>query len=189
MSDKIYKTGVYIIKNLVNNKCYVGSTAKQHFQKSMSGFYRRFEHHKQALRKNTHSNRHLQRAWNKYQECNFKFEILAYCPPEYCIKLEQWFIDNLKPVYNIRIRAENNLGIKQTKEHIQKRTNSFKQSYYAGKHQSEGHPKRKLNENQVREIRKLLQDGLSTRKCGKLFNVYGTTIQAIKQGKNWSHIS
>lgn len=44
-------TGVYQIKNIINNKIYIGST-KQCFRV-------RFNHHLQALRKNKHKNPHL----------------------------------------------------------------------------------------------------------------------------------
>ena len=56
-----------MIFNIVNNKCYVGST--KNFRK------RKFEHFR-VLRNNKHHSKHLQRAWNKYKEENFSFSIL-----------------------------------------------------------------------------------------------------------------
>lgn len=46
----------------------------------------------------------------------------------------------------------------------------------------------KLNENQVKEIKKLLTLGLSTMKIGKMFNVYHSTIQKIKQNLLWKNV-
>lgn len=126
MTKDIYKTGVYQIRNLINDKIYIGSTALNKKTKSMSGFYRRFEHHKQALRTNTHHNSHLQRAWNKYGEESFRFLILSTCPPEYCIKLEQWFINNLKPNYNICKIAGSCKGRITTEQHRQNLSKSLK---------------------------------------------------------------
>lgn len=59
---------------------------------------------------------HLQRSVNKYGFENFRFEILAICPKEYCVKLEQWFLDTLKPTYNIRKIAGCNLSTTWSKK-------------------------------------------------------------------------
>lgn len=59
--------GIYRIVNKVNNKIYVGSS---------TNIYERWKVHKNDLKENRHQNSHLQRAWNKYGEKNFKFEIL-----------------------------------------------------------------------------------------------------------------
>lgn len=47
----------------------------------------------------------------------------------------------------------------------------------------------KLNEWQVRIIKKLLKDGyLTTKEIAKIFNVSVNTIYSIKNGYNWRHI-
>lgn len=86
------KGGIYKIINLVNNDFYIGST------KDLS---RRKKEHWRLLKKGNNHSIVLQNAWNKYGEENFKFEVLAICPKEYLFKLEQWFVDNLNPKYNI----------------------------------------------------------------------------------------
>ncbi len=86
-------SGIYCITNQINQKSYIGSTIS---------FNNRFGVHKYMLNKNCHHSPYLQHAVNKYGLDNFKFSILATCPSEYRIKLEQWFIDNLKPEYNIQ---------------------------------------------------------------------------------------
>ena len=58
--------GVYRIRNKINDKRYVGSA---------QDFDERWEGHKKELRKGIHANPYLQRAWNKYGEKNFAFEI------------------------------------------------------------------------------------------------------------------
>jgi len=59
--------GIYKIENLVNGKVYIGSSID---------IYRRWENHKSTLRGNRHHSFMLQRAWNKYKEKDFKFEII-----------------------------------------------------------------------------------------------------------------
>ena len=107
-------SGIYKITNLVNKKIYIGSAIN---------FIHRKSDHFSRLRGNYHYNRHLQRAFNKYGEVNFIFETIAFCPKEYLLKLEQWFIDNLKPDYNICKIAGNTLGrpvTDQARENLRK---------------------------------------------------------------------
>jgi len=85
-------TGIYKITNIKNNKFYIGST---------NNLIRRKKEHFSLLKRNKSHCKILQRAYNKYGELYFTFEVLAYCPIEYLFKLEQWFVDNLKPQYNI----------------------------------------------------------------------------------------
>jgi group I intron endonuclease len=86
------KSGIYRIVNLKNGKFYIGST---------NNLYRRKKDHFTLLKKGKNHCKILQRAYDKYGELNFVFEVLAYCPKEYLFKLEQWFVDNLKPQYNV----------------------------------------------------------------------------------------
>lgn len=109
LSKPVRDTGVYCIKNKINNKVYVGSS-------SVSLFIR-LRVHKGDLRRNKHPNRHLQSAWNKYGEKAFEFGVILRCRPENCIVFEQHYIDKLKACndgfgYNIRLKADSNLGIK-----------------------------------------------------------------------------
>lgn len=113
-------SGIYKITNLVNNKMYVGSAVnlvnreKQHFQR---------------LSKNIHSNIHLQRAFNKHGIDNFLFELLEACPKELLIEREQYWIDKLCTVkngYNIRMKADSNLGIKFSQQSIKRMSLSHK---------------------------------------------------------------
>ena len=61
------KNVIYKIRNVINDKFYVGSTVDSR---------KRFWAHRKALRLGTHDCVHLQRAWNKYGEDCFKFEIV-----------------------------------------------------------------------------------------------------------------
>lgn len=100
--------GIYKITNTINGDFYIGSS--YHLK-------RRLYEHRQALVKNTHYNRHLQRAWNKYGADNFEFTAILLCTIEYKLYFEQILLDLLKPVYNIAICATANMqGRNHTKD-------------------------------------------------------------------------
>ena len=50
----------------------------------------------------------------------------------------------------------------------------------------ESNSKAKLTEDNVQEIRRLIKDGLSSRKIAERFGVRHAAILTIKNGKNWS---
>lgn len=105
-----FKSGVYVCRNLVNGKVYVGSSVY---------VANRIKFHKTALRSGYCHNCHLQSAWNKYGESSFEFRLLENCPPELCIEREQVWIDKLQASnrlhgYNLAPRARNTLGLKMT---------------------------------------------------------------------------
>ncbi len=60
---------VYIIRNKVNNKKYVGQTRQKQPK-------RRWYHHRTELNKNIHCNFHLQKSYNKYGKDSFEFIII-----------------------------------------------------------------------------------------------------------------
>lgn len=87
--------GIYRIRNLVNGKCYYGSSKE---------IEKRWKNHLNQLRKKKHINTILQNAWNKYGADNFIFEIVEECEEKLLLEVEQKYID-LKPEYNIGIKA------------------------------------------------------------------------------------
>lgn len=90
-------SGIYKIENLKNHKCYYGSS---------KDVYNRFIQHKSRLNNKTHPNIILQRAWNKYGQNNFIFEIVEKCDISNLLIVEQKYLD-LNNAYNI---AKNALG-------------------------------------------------------------------------------
>ena len=78
-------SGIYCIKNKLNNKKYIGS--------SKSVYYRWKQCHFPDLKSNNHYNRHLQSAWNKYGECNFEFCVIEECRIEDLLKREGYWIE------------------------------------------------------------------------------------------------
>lgn len=77
-------SGIYIIRNSVNGKVYIGSS---------KDIYTRWSQHKHDLKRNIHHNAILQRAWNKYGEDSFVFEIQELVEPAYLLDREQYWYD------------------------------------------------------------------------------------------------
>lgn len=75
--------GIYMIKNLVNGKVYIGQSIE---------IERRWKRHKNDLVNNTHRNEHLIRAWYKYGELNFTHEIIETCKKEDLDDRERYWI-------------------------------------------------------------------------------------------------
>lgn len=96
--------GVYKIE--LNGKIYIGSSSK-----SIKG---RWANHLSQLRKGIHKNPHLQNAFNIYGQDSLQFSVLEIVDnPEDVIDVEQKYIDEMHPEYNIRIIAESNRGCKR----------------------------------------------------------------------------
>lgn len=85
-------SGIYYIYNLINNKCYIGSTYN---------FHKRKLQHFNTLKNKTHKNSKLQNAFDKYGEENFEFGIIEYVDLNGLLTSEQKWMDFFNPEYNI----------------------------------------------------------------------------------------
>jgi len=111
----IKKSGIYVIKNLVNGKVYVGSAVK---------IVQRWAEHRSMLKRGVHHSVILQNSWIKHGELAFSFNILEIVEsPEFLIAREQFWIDYLDSAnklkgFNINPLAASSLGTKRTPEAI-----------------------------------------------------------------------
>ena len=106
------QSGVYEIVNLVNGKRYVGSAV------NLSARHR---DHLHRLRKGIHHSIALQRAWNKYGPQSFGMvRVIEKCEVSVLVDREQWWINFLRPEYNVCKVAGSSLGRKHTPETRQK---------------------------------------------------------------------
>ena len=102
------KTGIYCILNLENQRHYIGSAVD---------IERRWKQHRYHLLKNTHHNSKLQRAYNKYGEDTFRFDLIEVVAEKSGLgDREQFWIDNTRPFYNIMRNARSALGYRHTDE-------------------------------------------------------------------------
>jgi group I intron endonuclease len=119
-----FKSGIYKITNLVNQKFYIGSSVN---------LYNRFHTHSTKLKTQVHTSKHLQASYNKYGKDNFIFEVIEYCKKEILVEREQWFLDTLNPQYNKRKDATLNLGVLNSVETRKKISESLKKAFREGR--------------------------------------------------------
>ncbi len=119
--------GIYQIQSKINpNRVYIGSGLNIH---------QRWNQHLQDLRKNIHHSGKLQNHYNKYGESDLQFSILTCCDREDLLQNEQFFIDSLKPWFNIQKIAGSPLGVKRSKEFCDKVSKrEMGNTYVKGKH-------------------------------------------------------
>ena len=100
--------GIYKITNLPTGRFYIGSAVNVE---------RRWKRHASDLNAQRHHNSKLQRAWNKYGQAAFTFELLEEVSDlAILLEREQHYMDTLKPFYNINPKAGSGLGYRHTDE-------------------------------------------------------------------------
>jgi len=106
LKDNKKKSGIYMWKNQINNKTYIGSAVD--LGRRLSRYYQPI-HLKLQLKK---GNSAIYSALLKYDYSSFQLLILEYCEPINLIRNEQNYIDIYKPEYNILSLAGSRLGHK-----------------------------------------------------------------------------
>ena len=95
--------GIYCIENIFNNKKYIGLSRD---------IKRRWNEHKSELKSNTHNNKYLQSAWDKYGESAFRFYVVELCSEDCLSEKECYYIKLYKTLshengYNLTTGGEN----------------------------------------------------------------------------------
>lgn len=148
---------IYQIRNIVNGKCYIGSSIQ---------IDKRFQLHKWELNRGNHHSIALQRAWNKYGCDNFVFEIIKEVSKDFLLAEEQNEIDKYimgKNIYNSNPVARN-------------------PPHKVG----EEHGEAKLTWNEVKQIRHLYNNEDYTQKdLAKKFNMSQVVIWQIVHNASW----
>lgn len=164
--------GIYQILNLVNNKRYIGN--------AVSLRQRWWDHIKQ-LRKNKHSNQHLQNAFNLYGEENFFFNPIEFVEDKAnLIEREDYWItqyDFDTELYNFCPKAISWLGMthsEETKKLLSELNSGENNPHYGKKHSEETKKKmsksrraRKISETQKEKMR-LAKQNISQSTCIKI---------------------
>ena len=202
--------GIYVIRNKVNDKVYIGQS------KDIDG---RWRQHLSHLRRGIHKNEHLQNAWNKYGEINFEFSILELCDVCDMDNLERYYIKkydsinanfgynresggNIKKKASIETREkisknhanvskENNpfYNKKHSKESIQKFMNN--ENYTNRKHKGIDSHTCVISEEVAREIKEHFSDGHKPYRgeitdIAKKHNINTNIVSHIKNGHAWA---
>lgn len=120
------KSGVYLITNILTSDIYVGSSINlgRRFKS-----YFTISHISKPVRSNTIIHRSLL----KYGYAHFQLEILEYCKFNVILKREQYYLDLLKPTYNILKRANSSKGYKHTVETLVNKMRPFLKLHNAKK--------------------------------------------------------
>ena len=84
-----HSSGIYKISNIITGDCYIGKS---------KDVFNRIGQHKSLLKYNNHKYRNgdlsiLQKAWNKYGEDSFKFEMIETCSVDELDDREKYWID------------------------------------------------------------------------------------------------
>lgn len=202
-------SGIYQIKNKLNEHRYIGST---------KNFKKRWNIHKADLKKQKHHSFVLQRAVNKYGIENFVFEILEECEVSSLPEKEQKYLDEHNPEYNIlknidgsnrtfteetrKKMSDAKIGISLTEKHKKKISNAnlgqnngmygkthtnetkLKISENKGKIDREKHHWTKLTNSQIEEMIELYNSGKSKQELArKYFVTESCIIYNLKQNK------
>ena len=102
------KPGIYRLNNIITGKSYIGSA---------TDLSRRFSNYYSIIYiKNSLDNGSsiIYNSLLKYGYANFSLDILEYCKPHELIYREQYYMDTLKPEYNILKVAGSVLGFKHS---------------------------------------------------------------------------
>lgn len=106
------KSGIYMFTNKINGKRYVGSSLdlNRRFKNYLNLSYLLYKK----------ENMNIKKALVVYGFINFKLDILEYCEPSVLLEREQYYLDTLKPEYNILKTAGSTAGVKRSEATILK---------------------------------------------------------------------
>ena len=172
--------GIYTITCKGDNKVYVGQSQNINI---------RFNMHKSHLRHQKHRNSYLQRAWNKYGEANFVFEVKELCSIDELNEKEVYWIKKLQANhrdkgFNLTDGGDGVRGYKHTEK-----DKVFLSEYWTGRQTGENNTRSVLKDDDVKEIIRLLLNHVSMYKIAKMFNISKANVQMIKEKKTWAHLT
>lgn len=122
------KSGIYIIKNAIDSRVYIGSAVNLAVRKGT---------HFSQLRNNKHHNSHLQNFANKYGINSLIFDVLEFCEKTVLLEREQYYFTQYENRFNLCEIAGNSLNRKFSTESKIKISESLKKAGLKGIPKSE----------------------------------------------------
>lgn len=196
--------GTYRIINVINGKCYYGSSINIH---------KRFIQHKSNLRNNKHHCKSLQNAWNKYTVNGFVFEVIEECCKSQLLLKENTLLQNdniynsVKEAYSVSGKNHPMFGRKHSQESINKikqrrstqkiihsdKTKAKMSEKSKGRKMPEGHLKKMIDARNGKAWNKGIKTGISpaskiTMNNEEIISLYnsGSSIESIRKEKKVS---
>lgn len=170
-------SGIYEIRNIKTGDCYIGS-AKNLIQRK--------NRHFKDLRNGNHHSIILQRAYNKYGKEFFRINLLEQVRDvTKLIEREQFYLNEIKPKYNIFKIAGSALGVVKSKETKEKHRqyaleNNIKPPESTWKNKQKAVIQ--LHYDTLEEIQEFISLSEACRSVGKN-HTYASTIAAVCNGK------
>ena len=202
INEELYKNnfGIYAIKNKLNNCTYVGQTGEN--------FQRRYWHHRWKLNDDSHDNKYLQNAWNKYGEENFEFCVLEIISDKALLdEKEIKYIEKFKSQnasYNMLLggggrrgyamseHAKQIIGMKNREHMLGTRHSQETKNKMSNARRGKSYTRYKstnvLNDDIVFEIKTRLVNGEKSSTIAKDMNIDYRHINNIISNNTWSNI-
>ena len=159
--------GIYSIKNLVNQKFYIGESVN---------VLKRLGRHKTNLKYNRHSNKHLQYAYNLYGRENFEFKIIEECSLEERFQREKYWVayyDSFYNGYNMTPGGEDPRFFKDDDGNILEKSSWL----------------RSFTEKEALDVVKRLKDGESVKHIADSYGVSTVPVTSIRNHQTWTKLT
>lgn len=173
------ESGIYRIYCKTEDRSYIGQSRN---------LRERLYHHKYYLNKNTSHHILLQRAWDKYGEEDFTFEVLEYC--NNLDEKEMYYVSK----YNSFTNGYNTTTGGINGNFQDERQKAMRSIRFQGKNNpmygrcGEKNPSAKLTASEVRKIKDAIKTDMTDKQIIDMFSISKSQYYKIKHNRTWKHI-